>query len=140
MERIKVVSQGTSVEGECFTNFVQMSTNDFEMLLQMVAPKTSLKDTKYRKAISPLTRLANTLASGDSYMSLRISKQIIPHTDTLVFSLLDGKHIHMKDCLQTLSKLLENFFSKQAVKSLQALLPTMFPGVDSPLEKWHSTD
>ena len=61
------------VDGAGFTNFLRMSTTDFEILLGMVAPKISRKDTKYRKAITPSVRLAITLkylASGNSFMSL----------------------------------------------------------------------
>ena len=61
------------VDGAGFTNFLRMSTTDFEILLRMVAPKIFRKDTKYRKAIPPYIRLAITLrylASGDSFTSL----------------------------------------------------------------------
>ena len=71
------------LEGTGFTNFLRMSMTDFEILLKIVAPKMSRKDTKYRKAISPSIRLAITpryLANGDSFTSLMYTFRILKQT------------------------------------------------------------
>ncbi|CAK1597954.1 unnamed protein product [Parnassius mnemosyne] len=67
-----------------FDNFVRMSVNDFEYLLQKISPIVAKQDTDWRDAIPIKIRLAVTLrylATGDSYKSLhhlfKISSQII---------------------------------------------------------------
>ncbi|KAK4320281.1 hypothetical protein Pmani_008791 [Petrolisthes manimaculis] len=69
----KLLLEDLRLDGAGFINFLRMSTSDFEILLRMVAPKISRRNTKYRKAITPDIRLAITLrylASGDSFTSL----------------------------------------------------------------------
>ena len=67
-----------------FKNFFQMKRSDFEVLLNLIAPKIKKEDTSFRRAISANERLAVTLrflATGDSYHSLsymfKISTQVI---------------------------------------------------------------
>lgn len=60
-------------KGRLFKNFTRMTTTDFDLLLAMILPAISKKDTQFREAIPGSTRLAVTLrylATGDSYHSL----------------------------------------------------------------------
>ncbi|XP_071056596.1 uncharacterized protein [Onthophagus taurus] len=84
-----------------FTNFFRMTSSDFEDLLNMIGPKITKNDTKFRQAIPASERQAVTLrflATGDSYHSLmytfKISKQVISRTvpdvcEALIHSLRD---------------------------------------------------
>ncbi|RVE54881.1 hypothetical protein evm_000248 [Chilo suppressalis] len=74
----------TAESGMEFPGFLRMSTSDFEILLQKLAPLITKKDTKFRKAIPAKVRLAITLrylATGDNFRSLhylfKISHQLI---------------------------------------------------------------
>ena len=67
-----------------FKNFFRMRSNDYEVLLNLVAPIILKKETPFRQSISIHERLAVTLrflATGDSYHSLsymfKISPQVI---------------------------------------------------------------
>lgn len=84
-----------------FTNFLRMSNEDFESLLELVGPVIHKKNTNFRNSISITERLAVTLrflATGDSYHSLmyqtRISKQsisqIVPETCEALVQVLNG--------------------------------------------------
>nr|CAH7754250.1 unnamed protein product [Callosobruchus chinensis] len=61
-----------------------MSSEDFEILINLIAPKVVRKNTRFREAIPFKERLAirmHFLATGDSYTSiqylLKVSKQLI---------------------------------------------------------------
>ncbi|XP_066600805.1 uncharacterized protein [Prorops nasuta] len=67
-----------------FQQFFRISSEDFEILLNIISPKIQKRDTNYRSCIPAKERLAVTLrflATGDSYTSLsylfKISKQSI---------------------------------------------------------------
>lgn len=56
-----------------YTNFLRMSAEDFDLLLQKDAPQIEKQNTNMRESICAGQRLAITLrflASGDNYMSL----------------------------------------------------------------------
>ncbi|XP_053690751.1 uncharacterized protein LOC128739298 [Sabethes cyaneus] len=82
-----------------YRNFVRLSSEDFNYLLQRVAPYIRKQDTILRKSISPEERLCLTLrflATGDSYKSLmylfRIPSNtvstIIPEVCRAIFNVL----------------------------------------------------
>ena len=61
----------TDVDG--YKNFLRMTMEDFNYLVEMISPSIKKQDTHLRSAISPAERLSVTLrflASGDSYFSL----------------------------------------------------------------------
>ncbi|XP_074039919.1 uncharacterized protein [Leptinotarsa decemlineata] len=67
-----------------FQNFVRMSSQDFELLINMIGPKITKLNTRMRMAVPVKERLAITLrflATGDSYTSMqylfKVSKQLI---------------------------------------------------------------
>lgn len=67
-----------------FKNFCRMTPENFDQLLNLVAPKIEKKNTNYRQAIPAKERLAITLhylATGNSFTSLaytfKVSKQLI---------------------------------------------------------------
>nr|CAH7734677.1 unnamed protein product [Callosobruchus chinensis] len=61
-----------------FKNFVHMSSEDFEILINLIGPKLEKKNTRFREAIPIKERLAITmrfLATGYFYTSLfKVSK------------------------------------------------------------------
>ena len=70
-----------------YKNFTRMALADFELLINLVGPKTVKMDTRFRASAPIQDRLAITLrflATGDSYTSLQylfqISKQAISQT------------------------------------------------------------
>jgi len=96
-----------------FQNFFRMKSSDFNILLDLIAPKIKKEDTPFRKAISAKERLAVTLrflATGDSYHSLsylfKISKQlistIIPNVcDAIVSVLQDYIKVKIKSIVKS---------------------------------------
>lgn len=93
-----------------FRNFTRMSPSDFEILVNMIGPFVSKKDTNFRKAIPVNQKLAVTLrflATGDSYQSLaylfHISKPAISKIVPAVCEVLvDGLKHYVKVMIKTL--------------------------------------
>lgn len=82
-------------------NFVRMSLQDFEIILEKVEPEIKKMNTNFREAITARERLSVTLrflATGDSYTSLqylfRISKQSI---STIIIEVCDAIIKALKD-------------------------------------------
>ncbi len=64
-------------------NFLRMSDEDFQFLLNLIAPMISKQDTVMRKAISAKERFLVTLrflASGESYEDLQYLSRISPQS------------------------------------------------------------
>lgn len=87
-----------------FTNFLRMSANDFDYLLDLVSPLITKKDTKMRKAIPPGERLAlalrylDYLATGDSFKSLEYLFRIPQSTiSTIMPAVLDAIYAVLKE-------------------------------------------
>lgn len=85
-----------------FFNFLRMTSTDFEILLQKVAPLITKKDTHFREAIPTKVRLALTLrylATGDSFRSLhylfkmshQIISEIVHETSKAILMVLEDK-------------------------------------------------
>ncbi|KAL0861277.1 hypothetical protein ABMA27_008838 [Loxostege sticticalis] len=97
-------------------NFVRMSLQDFEIILEKVEPEIKKMNTNFREAITARERLSVTLrflATGDSYTSLqylfRISKQsistiIIEVCDAIIKALKD--HVKFSYCVPFLDGIL----------------------------------
>lgn len=90
-----------------FRNFMRMSPNQFDWLLQKVSPIISKKDTCMRKAIPAITRLIITLRyliTGDSYRSLmyffrvphNTISNIIPETCRAIYSVLREEYLKVR--------------------------------------------
>ena len=70
-----------------FQNFLRIPPEMFDELLDRMQPRITKKDTYYRKAIDPGTKLAVTLrhlASGDLYSSMTFSFRIAANTLSLI--------------------------------------------------------
>lgn len=91
----------------CYKNFVRMTPEDFDYLLEKVTPFIQKCDTNYRKAISPTIRLCLTLrylAAGDSFISLsylfRVGYstivKIIPECLEAIYEVLQEEYLKVK--------------------------------------------
>lgn len=87
-----------------FKNFVRMSADDFDYLVELLRPRIEKQDTSFRKAITVSQRLAVTLrylATGESFSSMqylfRMSKtsiwRIVEETCTELYEALKGEHM-----------------------------------------------
>lgn len=107
---------------EMYKNFIRMSVEDFDYLLELVTPLIQKKDTVMRKALTPLERLCVTLrylATGDSYKSLmylfRIPANtislIIPEVCDAIYSVLKNEFLKVNaKCYFYLSVFIHKFF------------------------------
>lgn len=85
--RTSLLTKIKADDGALFQNFTRMSTEDFEHLLQLIAPYIQREDTNYQDSISPRMRLLITLrflATGDSYKSLMYLFQVSCSTISLI--------------------------------------------------------
>lgn len=84
-----------------FRNFVRMSAEDFDFLLELVTPHIQKQDTAMRKAIPPGERLALTLrylATGESFKSLQYLFRIPqPTISDIIPEVLDAIYLVLKD-------------------------------------------
>lgn len=87
-----------------FKNFMRMSSEDFNYLLNMVAPKITKEDTCMRKAIPAGEKLALTLrylATGETFASLQYMFRIPKNTISAfiidvceaIYEVLKGEHL-----------------------------------------------
>lgn len=100
----KLLKELRSGQPKLFRNFVRMSANDFDFLLDLVRPLIEKKNTRMRQSIPAGERLAlalRYLATGDSYMSLqylfRIPQStisgIIPEVCDAIYSVLKDEYM-----------------------------------------------
>lgn len=96
-------------DGNAFKDYFRMSPEKFDFLLDKVRPIIAKKDTHFRKAISPASRLSVTLrylVSGDSYRSLTLLygiphntiSGIVSETCKAIYNTLCGEYL--KVCLK----------------------------------------
>lgn len=79
----KLVAELSGEDLRGFRNYMRISPELFQELLERVGPRLMKKDTFMRKALEPGHRLAIALrymASGDSYMSLSYNYRVAPNT------------------------------------------------------------
>lgn len=70
-----------------FNTFLRISSEEFEILLNLTGPIISKTDTRWRNAVSASDRLAITLrylATGDSYFSLGTLFEVSPQVISLI--------------------------------------------------------
>lgn len=99
------------IEDSCaYRNFMRMSKNDFDYLLNLVAPYITKQDTDMRKAISAAEKLSLTLrylATGETFSSLqyifRIPKSTISgfvcDVCEAIYNVLKKDHLKVFSCL-----------------------------------------
>lgn len=85
---------------EMYKNFVRMSLQDFEYLLELITPIIQKQNTVMRKAITPKERLILTLrylATGDTYMSLMYLFRIPANTISVIIPEVCAIYSVLKD-------------------------------------------
>lgn len=90
-----------SNEPKLFKNFLRMTENDFDFLLDLVTPCIEKIDTQMRKSISAGERLAMTLrflATGQSFKSLQYLFRIPQCTISMIIpEVLDAIYMVLKE-------------------------------------------
>lgn len=92
---------------DLYKNFVRMSPDDFDYLLNLVTPSIEKANTNMRESICPGERLAITLrflATGDSYASLMFLFKrsrsaicnIVPEVSTALYKVLKYEFLMVK--------------------------------------------
>ncbi|XP_030758575.1 putative nuclease HARBI1 isoform X2 [Sitophilus oryzae] len=106
-----------------YKNFLRLSSNDFDYLLEKITPLIQKKDTFMRKAITLAERLVVTLrylATGDSFQSLmylfRIPtntlSQIIPEVCKAIYDVLKDDYLKMPNTEAEWTKIADDFNTK----------------------------
>lgn len=119
----KFVAELREGDPKSFTNFVRMSPENFDWLLEKVRPKIEKKNTQLRKAVSATTRLVVTLrflASGDTYRSLsylfrlphNTISSIVPATCRAIYDVLAPEYLQMPNTEDEWLKIASDFETK----------------------------
>lgn len=85
----KLINEMRKEDLNGFRQFIRLSVDQFDFLLEKVRPVISKKDTNMRKAISAETRLLITLrylSTGDSYRSLMYLFRVAHNTMSGIIS------------------------------------------------------
>lgn len=104
-----VILKSIDQQPDLLMNFIRMSQDNFNELVDLVYPFIVKQDTNFRKSISPAERLMITLrfiSTGDTYKSLEYLfkiadstiQKIIPETCTVLYNVLQ-KHLKVISCI-----------------------------------------
>lgn len=117
----KLMQQLREEEPSIYQNFVRMTAEQFDHILELVTPHIQKLDTVMRKSISPLNRLALTLrylATGESFRSLqylfRIPQStistIIPEVLDAIYTVLVGDYLKTPSTPEEWQAIADKFF------------------------------
>lgn len=101
---VKLLRELRSNQPQHYRNFVRMSGDDFDFLLNLVTPLIQKQETPMRKPISAGERLALTLrflATGENFKSLQYLflipqttiSRIVPETCDAIYKVLKDKYM-----------------------------------------------
>lgn len=97
----KLLPELRSTDSQQYRNFLRMSENNFDFLLDLVTPLIQKQDTTMRKSIPAGERLAITLhflATGQSFKSLQFLFRVPQNTiSTIIPEVLDAIYTVLKE-------------------------------------------